>query len=58
MTGRGIAAKTLSHRERVPAKRAGEGLIPPDISLRRIPSSVGFGDTFSLWEKGALGRSA
>jgi hypothetical protein len=50
-------AKALSHRERVLAKWAGEGLrrlsLHPEFR-RHIPSSVAFGDTFSLlWEKGS-----
>jgi hypothetical protein len=55
MGGSGAAAKTLSQRERVPAEQAGEGMRRLSLALNfqaRIPSSVAFGDTFFLWEKG------
>ena len=50
---------TLSLRERVAAKRPGEGLTHGGrfaVADRRIPSSVRFADTFSPWGEGS--RSA
>ena len=46
------AGASFSHGEKVPAKRADEGLRRIDIS-RSIPSPVAFGDTLSLWERGS-----
>jgi hypothetical protein len=44
-------AHSFSQREKVPAKRADEGLPDPTSSASN-PSPVAFGDTRSLWERG------
>jgi hypothetical protein len=46
------AGVPFSHREKVPAKRADEGLRRINIS-RSIPSPVACDDTLSLWERGS-----